>query len=123
MQLGDLINNIKNKLGIKMLRYIGDTDQACKKILLMPGAAGGQRQISGIGQYNPDVAIGGELSEWETAEYVRDARASGKKTALIVLGHTDSEDAGSIYMKEWLNKNIPELKVTHIHSGNPFSFM
>jgi putative NIF3 family GTP cyclohydrolase 1 type 2 len=62
------------------------------------------------------------LQEWETAEYIRDARASGKKISLIVLGHTASEDAGSQYMVEWLNKNVPGIKATHIFSGNPFQF-
>jgi putative NIF3 family GTP cyclohydrolase 1 type 2 len=122
VSLTQLINTLKNKLNIKYVRYIGDDNQVCKKILLMPGAAGGERQITSLGQSNPDVAIVGELQEWETAEYVRDARAAGKKLALIILGHTDSEDAGSIYMKEWLIKNVPGIKATHIHSGNPLNF-
>lgn len=122
-KLSALIGALKQKLDIPMVRYIGDDDQPCKKILLMVGAAGGQRQISSIGELHPDVAIVGELQEWETAEYIRDARATGKKISLIVLGHTASEDAGSEYMVGWLNKNVPGVKVTHLHSGNPFQFM
>ena len=64
----------------------------------------------------------GEAQEWTTPEYIRDRRASGKETSLIVLGHTDSEDPGSIYMKDWLLKNVPGVEVTHVHSGNPFRF-
>jgi putative NIF3 family GTP cyclohydrolase 1 type 2 len=120
--LSALIGDLKRKLRVSTVRYIGDDDQRCKKILLMVGAAGGQRQISAIGELQPDVAIVGELQEWETAEYIRDARASGKKISLIVLGHTASEDAGSQYMVEWLNKNVPGIKATHIFSGNPFQF-
>lgn len=120
--LSGLIHTLKEKLGIKVLRYIGDEKQVCRKILLIPGAYGGERQISAIGQYNPDVAIVGEVQEWETPEYVRDARASGKSLSLIVLGHIDSEEAGSIYLKDWLNKHVPSVKVTHIPSGNPFNF-
>jgi putative NIF3 family GTP cyclohydrolase 1 type 2 len=120
--LSELISSLKRNLNISTLRYIGDDGQRCKKILLMPGAAGGQRQISSISEMNPDVAIVGEISEWETAEYVRDARASGKKLSLIVLGHIDSEDPGSEFMKEWLNKNVAGVPVTHIYCGSPFSF-
>lgn len=120
--LATLIDTLKSKLGISGVRYIGNDQQPCKKVLLLPGAAGGDRQIKAIGEYNPDVAIVGELREWETAEYVRDTRAAGKNVALIVLGHTDSEDPGSAYMKSWINKNVPEIKVTHLHSGNPFAF-
>lgn len=120
--LGELINLLKKKLNIKQVRYIGDQNQICKKVFLSPGASGGERHITAIGKLHPDVAIVGELHEWETAEYIRDARASGQNVSLVVLGHTDSEDAGSVYMKEWLTKNVPDIKVTHIHSGNPLSF-
>jgi putative NIF3 family GTP cyclohydrolase 1 type 2 len=121
-KLSALISDLKQKLNIPMVRYIGDDDQPCKKVLLMVGAAGGQRQIGLIGESHPDVAIVGELQEWETAEYIRDARASGKKISLIVLGHTASEDAGSEYMVGWLNKNVTGVKAMHLHSGQPFQF-
>lgn len=120
--VGDVIKTVKTKLGIKSLRYVGDDKQACSKVLLMPGAAGGERQIKAISEMNPDLAIVGELQEWETAEYVRDARAAGKKISLIVLGHIDSEDGGSEYMKSWLIKNVPGIKVSHLNSVNPFSY-
>ena len=120
--LRELIKTVKEKLSISNVRFIGDADQVCKKILLLPGAAGGERQIRAISQHQPDVVLVGELQEWETAEYIRDARASGKKIALIVMGHTDSEDGGSIYMRDWLKQHVPEIRVTHIHSGNPFTF-
>jgi putative NIF3 family GTP cyclohydrolase 1 type 2 len=122
MPLSALINYVKEKLAIKTLRYIGDGNQVCKKILLMPGAAGGERQIRSISDLQPDVAIVGEVQEWETAEYVRDARASGKNISLIVLGHIESENGGSAYMKEWLHKNITGIQVAHINSNNPFTF-
>lgn len=120
--LGDLISECKEKLGISNVRFIGDRGEKVKKVLLMPGASGGMSQINFTGSVNPDVLLVGELSEWETAEYVRDARASGKKLSLIVLGHADSEEPGSKFMADWIKKNIPELKVVEIPAGNPFQF-
>src|SRR5215216_2529642 len=70
LSLKQLIQHVKAKLGITQTRYIGDLSQPCKRILLMPGAAGGKSQIEGIGNLKPDVLICGELLEWETAEYV-----------------------------------------------------
>lgn len=122
LSVKEIISLCKKKLGVSNVRYIGDPDAQCKKILVMPGAAGGKAQITNIGKYNPELLIVGELSEWETAEYVRDARAVGKQLSLIVLGHADSEEPGSKYMAEWLKKNVPGVNVVEIPAGNPFKF-
>lgn len=122
VSLSELITQVKGRLGIDTVRYMGNENQLCEKILLLPGAMGSQNHIQLVNEHNPDVLMIGEAQEWTTPEYIRDRRASGKETSLIVLGHADSEDPGSIYMKEWLLKNVPEVEVTHVHSGNPFRF-
>lgn len=118
-----LIQKAKMNLGISMVRYIGLLTQPCKKILLMPGAAGGKRQITAIAKEKPDVLVCGEIQEWETAEYVRDARAKGQQLSLIVLGHIASEEPGSEYMVSWLREKVPMLKVTHVPAKNSLSFL
>ena len=123
ISLKDLIQQTKTKLGIGMLRYIGDLAQPCKKVLLIPGAAGGRTQIQAMSKEQPDVLICGEIQEWETAEYVRDAQTKGQKLSLIVLGHIASEEPGSEYMADWLRNKIPGVKVTHIPAGNSLSFL
>ncbi|HVV56154.1 MAG TPA: Nif3-like dinuclear metal center hexameric protein [Mucilaginibacter sp.] len=120
--LHELISHAKSKLRIDEVRYIGDLSETCRRILLMPGAAGGQRQIEAIEKVRPNVLFCGEISEWETAEYVRDARAKGDNISLVVLGHIASEEPGSEYMLQWLNKNVPDIKVKHIPSGNSLKF-
>lgn len=122
VSLSSLITDCKKKLGISNVRFIGDPSEKVKKILLMPGASGGRSHISAVEKINPDVLIVGELSEWETAEYVRDARAAGNKLSLIILGHADSEEPGSKYMADWVKKNIPGMKVVEIPAGNPLQF-
>ncbi|HUQ66866.1 MAG TPA: Nif3-like dinuclear metal center hexameric protein [Flavitalea sp.] len=121
--LNDLIAQCKKKLGISSVRFIGEQDEKCTKILLMPGASGGRNQIQQTASMHPDVLLVGELSEWETAEYVRDARAAGNKLSLVVLGHADSEEPGSAYMADWCRKNIPGMNIVEIAAGNPFEFM
>jgi putative NIF3 family GTP cyclohydrolase 1 type 2 len=122
ISLIDLISHAKKKLNIEKVRYIGDLDQTCKNILLMVGAAGGKAQISAISTYKPDVLICGEISEWETAEYVRDARLEGRQLSLVLLGHIASEEPGSEFMLNWLKERLPGMKVTHVSSGNSLSF-
>ena len=88
----------------------------------MPGAAGGVNQVTNIRNIKPDVLVCGEISEWETAEYVRDARAEGQNIALVLLGHIPSEEAGSEFMLQWLKENVPSIKAKHVPSGNSLSF-
>ncbi len=68
----------------------------------------------------PDVLICGEVNEWETPEYVRDAIDLGNNIGLVVTGHAPSEEAGMEYVVEWLQKLFTEQKVTFIASGDPF---
>ena len=121
--LKDVIQKAKMNLGISTVRYIGSLTQPCKKILLMPGAAGGRRQITAIAKEKPDVLVCGEIQEWETAEYVRDARAKGDQLSLVVLGHIASEEAGSEYMVSWLKEKVPGVQVTHVPAKNSLFFL
>jgi putative NIF3 family GTP cyclohydrolase 1 type 2 len=117
-RLKDLIHHIKNKLGVPAMRYVGDLEQSCAKVLLLPGAVGGRTQITQIMQHRPDVLVCGESNEWETPEYVRAANEIGMKISMIEIGHSASEEGGSEFLKNWINQHMPELPVYHIPSGN-----
>jgi len=121
--LKDIVGHAKEKLHIEKVRFIGDPAQSCTRVLFMPGAAGGTRQIQTTGKVKPDVLICGEIAEWETAEYFRDAQAKGDKISLVVLGHIASEEPGSAYMLDWLKQYVPAIKATHVYCGNSLSFM
>lgn len=121
--LGELVKYLKSRLGIQKLRVIGDLGQQCSKLAIMPGAAGGQRQVSVAVAEKPDVLIVGETPEWEGVEYARDGRLLGSNMALIVLGHAVSEEPGMEYFAEWLRPKVGELKVTHVPSRDPFQWV
>lgn len=122
VSLQALMLHLKDKLNIPMVRYISNKSQSCQKVLLMPGASGGRSHITAIRKNKPDVLVCGEIQEWETAEYVRDARATGEQIALVVLGHIASEEPGSEWMANWLQRNVPGVSVTHIPAGNSLQF-
>jgi putative NIF3 family GTP cyclohydrolase 1 type 2 len=123
ISLGDLAQHLKKKLAIAQVRVIGNLSQKCERIALLPGASGGQRHISVVEKEKPDVLIVGEVHEWETAEYIRDTQQLGGKTALIVLGHSVSEEPGLQWLQGWLQPKVQGLKVQHIVSGNPFTWV
>ena len=118
--LGDIATDLKKKLGIGKLRVIGDLTASCSRIALLPGAAGGDTQISLMESKKPDLLIVGEASEWETPEYFRDARYFGKPVSLIVLGHAMSEEPGMDYLVDWLRPKVPGITITHI--ATPYAF-
>ncbi len=115
--------HLKSALNIDQIRVIGDLSKSCKKISLMPGAAGGQRQIMIAETQHPDLLIVGEVHEWETAEYIRDAQLLGHNTALIVLGHSVSEEPGMEWLVNWLHPKIPGINVHQVASKSPFTWL
>ena len=56
----------------------------------------------------------------QLVEYAQDTIASGKKKALIVLGHVVSEQAGMKYCAEWLKGFITEVPIEFIAAVEPF---
>ena len=122
-KLGDVVNHFKLKLGINHVKVLGDLNQLITRVALMPGAAGGQSQISLVEKENPDVLIVGEVHEWETAEYFRDSIQLGYKKSLVILGHSVSEEPGMVWLADWLQQRVKGIKVTHIASGDPFQWV
>ena len=120
--LKNIIQHTKNKLDISHVRFVGNLNQPCEKIIILPGAVGGTDQVQSIEKEKPDLIIVGEVNEWETSEYVRDLQRIGQKTSLIVLGHIVSEEAGMQWMKAWLKQQLPQIKVVHIPSTDAFSW-
>jgi putative NIF3 family GTP cyclohydrolase 1 type 2 len=120
--LEDLVAHVKDKLGIAAVRVVGQPGMLCRRVALLMGAVGGRMHISVLGREDIDVAICGEINEWDTSEYVRDAIRLGQNTALIVIGHAPSEEAGMAYLAEWLRQRIDGVPIIHIPAGNALRF-
>ncbi|HOU12645.1 MAG TPA: Nif3-like dinuclear metal center hexameric protein [Anaerolineae bacterium] len=121
--VGALAAELKAKLGILTVRVVGDLYMPCRRVGMMVGAAGGTWQINFMSGQPMDVLIAGEIHEWETCEYVRDAMAQGRQLALIVIGHANSEEPGMAYLVEWLCARVPDVPITHVPVGDPFQFV
>jgi putative NIF3 family GTP cyclohydrolase 1 type 2 len=118
-----MVQHLKTSLGIAHLRIIGDLKQSCSRVTFLPGAPGGKMQVEFAESDKPDVLIVGELSEWETAEYIRDARLMGSKIALIILGHTMSEQAGMEYFAEWLRPKLRDVRINFVRTTDAFTWL
>ncbi|HEX6892194.1 MAG TPA: Nif3-like dinuclear metal center hexameric protein [Chryseolinea sp.] len=123
MSIKSIAKLTKEKLGISTVRVVGNIDQKCTTIYLAFGYMDSKRQIAAIQEFKPDLILSGETREWETVERVRDGLFMGQKTSLLVLSHSVSEEAGMEYAAKWLGTKVPGIKISHIASNNPFTFV
>ena len=111
---------VKQKLGIRMLRVVGEPSLAVTRIAFLPGAAGSARQIQLLERPDVEALLIGEAPEWETIEYVADAVSQGKHKALLILGHIPSEQAGMEECAAWLRSFINQIPVHMVKAEEPF---
>ncbi len=114
-----LSRDLARKLNAPTLRVVGNPDLPITHVALLPGAAGTQKQILTLRSDEVEVLLAGEVPEWETVEYVRDASAQGRPKALILLGHAVSEEAGMKQCAEDLRVLFPNVKVQFVPAGQP----
>lgn len=119
--LRDLIAELKGKLGLKAVRMIGDLAQPVSRVGLMVGAPPGRWHIEALRNARLDTLIVGEINEWETSEYVRDALWAGLTKSLVLIGHEVSEEDGMRVIVPWLRARIPEVPILHVPAGNPLT--
>jgi putative NIF3 family GTP cyclohydrolase 1 type 2 len=120
MTVAQLAEQMKQRLGIHVLRYVANPEMKITKVALVPGAAGTDRHRKMLQRDDVEVLAIGEVPEWETIEYVTDAVSQGKKKALILLGHIPSEQPGMEYCAEWLKTFVSEVPVEFIATKEPF---
>ena len=118
--LAKLAKDIQAKLKIRTMRVLGDPQLPITRANASWGYIGQFPGINQAARADTDLFICGETREWELVEYVQDMIASGKKKALIVLGHVVSEQSGMKYCAEWLKTFIPEVPVELIAASEPF---
>ena len=70
-----------------------------------------------------DLIIAGEGPEWETPEYVKDAVHQGKRRALILLGHAESEEPGMEALAEQMRAEFPSIPVHFIPAVRTFEVL
>jgi putative NIF3 family GTP cyclohydrolase 1 type 2 len=111
---------VKDRLGLTSVRVVGDLEATCRTIGILPGFPPAEMQIGVLGRSDVDVLITGEIHEWETSEYVRDAAYLGYKKGLIVTGHLASEEPGMKWIIPWMQERLPGIEISFVPTGNAF---
>jgi putative NIF3 family GTP cyclohydrolase 1 type 2 len=100
------------------MRIIGDPRTRLQTIAVLPGTVPIQAALTHLPKV--DAIIAGEIREWESSEYVRDAVTAGRDKALILVGRTVSEDPGMKLCGQWLQTIMPEAPVRWLSVGDPY---
>jgi putative NIF3 family GTP cyclohydrolase 1 type 2 len=118
--VGALAKELKRKFHARVIRIVGDPNLKVTKVAYAPGAAGEATQVKALERDDVEVLLVGEIPEWETILYVRDAAQQGRKKALILLGHVTSEEAGMENCASWLKTLLPGMRIDFIPAGEPY---
>jgi putative NIF3 family GTP cyclohydrolase 1 type 2 len=119
MTLDALVTTVRERLGSRGgVRVIGDPKMTVRRVGLLPGSTPLQATVTMLPTM--DVIVGGEMREWESVEFVRDAVLAGNKKALVLVGRIVSEEPGMNACAAWLKTIVPGISVTHLAAGDPY---
>ena len=100
------------------IRVVGDPRTPVRRVGVLPGSTPLQASLDMLP--NVDAIVAGEVREWESVEYARDAAFAGAKKALVLVGRIVSEEPGMAACAEWLRTLAPDVPVRHIGAGDPY---
>lgn len=114
--LEELLKSLKKTFPGNTFNVIGDRDMKLTKVAYSAGAPGSAAHYRCLDDPEVEVLLAGEVPQWETYEYVRDAVSQGRKKAVIFLGHITSEEPGMEYCATWLKGFIKDIPVHFVAS-------
>ncbi len=118
--LSALVSGIRQSLGVRALRVLGDPDARVRTVALTHGFLL-VPDVQRIVRDTPvDVIVGGEPVEWEAFPYVADLVTAGRAKGMVLLGHAVSEEPGSRALAEWLKTVVPDVPIRFLGAGEPF---
>lgn len=118
--LARLAKDMEARLKARTMRVLGDPQLSIKRVNASWGYISQFPGITLAARADTDLFVCGETREWEVVEYVQDMIGSGRKKALIVLGHVVSEQSGMKYCAEWLKTFLPEVPIEFVAAAEPF---
>ena len=121
MTIDEIEKQIKERLNLKHIRFVGQRNKVVKPISLCAGAWGDVIFYEQLNREEVDLVICGQICEYSICEYVRDSAQLGVDMALFVLGHMGSERSGMEYVCEYINESIDGVEAVYLESGEVYN--
>jgi hypothetical protein len=111
--LGELARHASERLQAKMLRMVGDAQQAVTRVAVIHGFSYPTLVLSHALQ-DPavDCIVTGATTEVDHGTtYVRDAITAGRRCGLVQVGYEVSEYPGAVEVASWLKSVLPGMPI------------
>lgn len=118
--LADLLKDMKTTFPENAFHVVGDSTMQLSNVVIVPGASGTMAQIGQLQQPDVDVVVAGEVPQWETYEYVRDAVSQGRQKAIVFIGHINSEESGMKFCADWLGEFVTDIPIHFVECGSSY---
>ncbi|MDY3919246.1 MAG: Nif3-like dinuclear metal center hexameric protein [Candidatus Limivivens sp.] len=135
----ELKQELIDKLHLNGLRYMGDPKAKISRVgivgHLCPNAFGTDHvdengyfveyatEVTRALEQELDAIIPGEIIEWTTLSYLRDAIQLGKNKAMFNIGHFSMEELGMRYAQDWITELTEgQVPVTYVPSGDMYQY-
>ena len=112
MKLSEFAEKVAGAFEIDHVRYYGDPDQMVVTCAILPGS--GKGEIDLAVKANADVYVTGDISHHDGIDAVE------KGIAVIDAGHYGIEKIFVPYMKEYLEREMPEIRIISCDQGAPY---
>lgn len=112
VKLSELAAKVGEVFGIEHVRYYGNPDQMLVTCAILPGS--GKGEIDLAVKAGADVYITGDIAHHDGIDAVE------KGIAVIDAGHYGVEKIFIPYMKEYLEREMPDLRIISCDQGAPF---
>ena len=116
-----VIKDICSGLGLPCLRAIGREDGTVRKIALFLGARD-ESVYEPFFTDDTDLAICGELCEWQFGEPVREAAQFGMQKTMLLLGHVQSEKFAMETFAKEIDGKFANIPVQYFDCGDLFTY-
>ena len=112
MKLSELAARVAEVFDIEHVRYYGDPEQMLVTCAILPGSGKGEVDLAV--KSGADVYITGDINHHDGIDAVE------KGIAVIDAGHYGVEKIFIPYMKEYLEREVPSIRIISCDGGMPF---
>lgn len=126
--LEELCIFFKEKLDMQVVQIVGNPKMRVERVSVLVGGGSlglGTEEMPMVlmNENNLDLLICGEITEWTTTAYIRDAAQLGFNKGMLVLGHERSEEPGMKHLGSWMEDIVPDIEIHFIDSKEPFEYI